>query len=330
MGKSKQKINYKNNFSFIDSAILNDITFWDYYNRLRRIALSRFKWNLPNSMNEIYLEKCLYYYGMSTAFKDKRYGFVNTKCSSSGQLSIYEEPVSFHCYSTGGLINTNRKLYTGLKPQNEEEKELLEYGECILIRNDWDCTPTDFTLGLFAYRLYTAERTADVNVYAQRTPVILVADDKQRLAIENILSQYEGNKPALIFDKNQSLDECVKALKTDAPFVADKICDYKDRIWNEALTFLGINNIMIEKKERLVSDEVNSNNELINNNLQAYLEPRKIACKEFNEKFGLTGTQNEISVQLNSDLSNIIKREMSVVKDISPNNEGEQIKEGDK
>ena len=91
--------------------------------------------------------------------------------------------------------------------------------------------------------------------------------------------------------------------------------EYKKQIWNEALCFLGISNLQMEKKERLVTDEVNSSNELINLNLQSFLIPRQEACKKFNDYFGLTGTDKEISVRLRSDLFNIIKREESVVTD---------------
>ena len=72
---------------------------------------------------------------------------------------------------------------------------------------------------------------------------------------------------------------------------------------------------MIDKKERLVADEANSNNELINLNLQSFLAPRQFACKQFNEKFGLTGTDKEISVRVRSDLHNIIKNEQSIITD---------------
>ena len=88
--------------------------------------------------------------------------------------------------------------------------------------------------------------------------------------------------------------------------------DYKKEIWNEALTFLGVNNLS-EKRERLISSETNTNNELINLNLMSYLKPRELAAKQFNEKFGLTGTDKEIKVKVRSDLDNIIKRAASVV-----------------
>lgn len=95
-----------------------------------------------------------------------------------------------------------------------------------------------------------------------------------------------------------------------------------------------MNNIIVDKKERLITDEANSNNELINLNLQSYLAPRQKACDQFNEKFGLKGTDKEISVRVRSDLHNIIKNAESVVSDfkdmenienINIKEEGEQI-----
>lgn len=170
-------------------------------------------------------------------------------------------------------------------------------------------------MNLFAMRLYEAERTCDTNLKAQKTPVMLIVDEKQRLLMENLYSQYDGNKPFIFGDKLQLEKGLIQAVKTDAPFLLDKIQDYKKEIWNEALTFLGINNIMVDKKERLITDEANSNNELINLNLQSFLAPRKLACEQFNEKFGLTGTDKAIDVRVRSDLHNIVKNMQSTVSD---------------
>lgn len=307
---SRKKQNYRNNYKFIDSAVLNSATFNDYLDRFTKIALSMFEWvNLPNSMNSMVIEKNLYYYGMSALLKDKNYGFINTQCCSNGKLNIYGYPSSLHCYSFE--YQTNRRLYTGLEGNSEN----LDYNECILVQNNWEMIPTCGTMELFAYRLYQAERTIDVNVNAQKTPIIILLDENQRLTMENLYNQYEGNRPFIFGDKNNLENGKIQALSTEAPYVVDKLTDYKKEIWNEALTFLGINNIMIDKKERLVSDEANSNNELINLNLQSYLAPRELACKQFNEKYKLAGTDKEISVRLRSDLHNIIKNTQSNIND---------------
>lgn len=313
MGKNKNKKFKVNNAEFLDSMLANDLTYFDYLERFKKIALSMFEWeNLPKSMNERYLEECLYYKGQAALLKDKTLGFINTQCCSNGQINIYGLPTALNCFSFG--YSEDRKLYTGLKDEKAENED------CILVMNNWECVPTASTLELFAYRLYEAERTCDVNIKAQKTPVLITVDETQRLTMENLYSQYDGNKPIIFGDKNQLNGQVLKAISTEAPYVVDKISEYKKDIWNEALTFLGIQNIAVNKKERLVSDEANYNNEVTNLNLQSFLIPRQEACKKFNELFGLTGTDKEIRVRVRSDLYNIIKQEESIVKDY--NNDG--------
>ena len=307
------------NYKFEDSLIVNDATYIDYLNRFKRISLSMFEWvNLPNSMDARYLELCLYYNGQASLLHDKKYGFINTKCAGSGYVNIYGLPDKFNCFSYG--FNSMRELYTGLNPLlSDEEKEAKKNEECILVMNNFDRLPTAGSMELFAWRLYLAQRTCDVNISGQRFPVMIVGDEKQRLMLENLYNQYNGNQPFIFGNKNQLNDDMLKAIKTDSPYVADKITEYKKEIWNEALTYLGINNISVQKKERLTENESNENNELVNLNLQSMLAPRLEACRQFNEKFGLTGTDKEISVRVRSDLKNIIKMEQSIVSDYQDN-----------
>ena len=185
--------------------------------------------------------------------------------------------------------------------------------------NNWQRTPTASTIELFCQRLAEAEMTASINIKAQKTPVLIIVDENQRLMMENLYAQYDGNRPFIMGDKNQLGENIIRSINTDAPFIADKVMDYKKQIWNEALTFLGINTLQAEKKERLITDEAKSNNELINLNLQSMLVPRQEACKQFNKLFGFEGTDKEISVRLRSDLFNIIKQEESVITDYNMN-----------
>ena len=302
------KKNKMNNIAFMDSMLINNQTYIDYLERFKKIALSMFEWvNLPESMNARYLEECLYYKGQAALLKDETKGFINTQSCSNGQINIYGLPTSLNCYSFG--YQADRKLYTGLKDEKAQKDS------CVLVMNTWQKVPTAPTLELFALRLYEAERTCDVNIKAQKTPVLITVDESQRLTMENLYSQYDGNKPMIFGDKNQLQSGVLKAITTEAPYIADKVIEYKKEIWNEALTYLGINNIAVNKKERLVTDEANYNNELTNLNLQSFLIPRQEAAKQFNDLFGLTGTDKEISVRVRSDLYNIIKQEDSIVKD---------------
>ena len=323
----KPKIVNKN-YKFIDSAILNDATYMDYLDRFKKIALSMFEWvNLPKSMNARWLEMCLYYKGQASLLKDKKYGFINTNCCSNGQINIYGLPTQLNCYSFE--YQDSRKLYTGLNPTlDEKQQEEENYKQAVLVQNNWESIPTCGSMELFAYRLYEAQRTCDTNIKSQKFPIMVVVNEKQRLMMENLYNQYDGNQPFIFGDNDQLNENILKAINTEAPYIADKLTEYKKEIWNEALTFLGINNIAVSKKERLITGEANENNELINLNLQSYLAPRLEACRQFNEMFGLTGTDKEISVRVRSDLENIIKQEMSIVTDF--NKDGKIDKEDEK
>lgn len=310
----------KENYEFKDALELNNSTFNDYLNRFKRIALSMFEWvNLPSSMDARYLEKCLFYNGQAALLKDKTYGFINTKAAANGYVNIYGLPTKINCFSYS--YQSVRTLYTGLNENlTPAQMEYQKNNECILVMNNEDRLPTAGSLELFAWRLYNADRTCDVNITAQKTPVLIVTDEKQRLTMQQMYNQYNGNMPFIFGDKNLLTDGIkLEAIKTEAPYIVDKITEYKKEIWNEALTFLGINNIARDKKERLTENESNENNELVNLNLQAMLIPRIRACKQFNEKFGLTGTDKEISVRVRSDLYNIIKQEESVISDYIDN-----------
>ena len=297
------------NREFIDSAVLNTETYLNYLERLKQVAISQFEWlNLPSSMNAQFLERCLYEFGKASLLKTKDYGFINAKAVGSSDLNIYMLPSSINCFSTDSL-NEDRKLYNGFL-----DEETSEYDYCVLVKNNQDMIPTEPTLRLFAWRLYEAERTCDVNIKAQKTPVLIVGDESLKLAMKNLFEKYEGNEPVIYADKKQLGTDTLRALKTDAPFIADKVMEYKKEIWNEALTFLGINNINVEKRERLVKEEANANNELVNLNLQNRLLVRKEACKQFNELFNLTGS-NAIDVRVRSDLTNAIKTYDSVASD---------------
>ena len=290
------------NSHFEDAMLLNDRTYIDYLERMKKICLSMFEWeNLPDSMNSRYLEMCLYYKGQAALLYDNDYGYINTQAADSGYINIYGLPTSINCYSYS--YNQTRDLYVPGGSGTKDEG-------CILVMNTYERVPTAATIELFAKRLAEAQRTADININAQRTPIMILTDRNQELSMKNMYAEYEGNTPVIFGDRNQLNLDSINVIKTDAPFVAKDLMEYKVQIWNEFLTTMGVSNLS-EKRERLVTSEVDSNNELVNLNLQSFLAPRKQACKEFNEKFGLMG-EKAIDVKVRSDLYNIIKQAESI------------------
>ncbi|MBO7733203.1 MAG: hypothetical protein J6S67_11635 [Methanobrevibacter sp.] len=306
--------------AFRDAIVMNNQTYIDYLERMKKICLSMFEWvNLPDSMNARFLEMCLYYNGQGALLYSNDYGYINTMASDGGYINIYGLPTEVMCYSY--RFNERRSLYT---VDTGEEKGK----ECILVMNNYERIPTSVSISLFAYRLAEAQRTVDVNIKSLRTPILITTDQKQYFTLKKMYEEYDGNTPAIFADKNLISPDALKAIKTDAPILLDDIMAYKREIWNEFLTTMGLQNLS-EKKERLISNEVDSNNEVINMNLQALLIPRKDACKQFNEKYGLSGDK-AIDVKVRSDLYNIVKQYESITSDYTKEvRENEELEEID-
>lgn len=303
MNKRVRKVPPKSEFR--DAILLNNDTYKDYLERIKKIALSMFEWeNLPDTMNARYLEMCLYYKGQAALLYDNNYGFINTQAADSGYINIYGLPTLLNCFSYS--YNSMRNLYV---PESGEGKD----GECILVMNTFERVPTCATVELFAYRLSQAQRSADTNVSVTRSSQLLLTDQKQYFTLKKMYEEYDGNTPAIFADKNLITPDSIKAIKTDTPIMLKELMDYKREIWNECLTALGVSNLN-EKRERMVSAETDSNNEVVNLNLQSFLIPRQKAAEEFNKKFGLTGDK-AIKVRVRSDLYNIVKQYDSIAND---------------
>lgn len=301
MGKPKKRT------ALEDAMLLNNATYFDYLDRVKKIALSIFEWvNLPESMDSRYLERCLYYTGAAAMLHDETYGFINTKATCSNNLNIYGLPTEITAFSYS--YRDVRRVYNGLTEASADINS-----EAVLVLNTWDMLPTAPSIELFCMRLAEAQRIIDINIKAQATPFVIMTDENERLSMVNAFQQVDKNS-AVIFGKRGVFDsDSIKTLNTTAPYIADKVQGYKRDIWNEMLSYLGVDNIE-EKAERLVASEVGGNNELVNLNLQSFYATRKLAAKQFNEKYGLTG-DNAIDVKLRSDIGNLVKRVESVVVD---------------
>lgn len=250
--------------------VLNDRTFSDYYNRLKLLAKSVFKWNnLPNSIDEKWIEGFLFSEGKCMFFKDPVLGLMVAKCNDGGTLNPYDEPTILRPVATN---------YDDLGSEYENNVS------CVLIRNNDDMLPTASTIRLYAYRLADISRTIDINVAAMKTPVLITCNDKQKTSLKQVYKQWNGFEPVIWGSKDLDLSG-IQVLNTDAPVVFDKLQIQKHHIWNECMTFLGINNANMDKRERLVDDEVQANNDQIQMCALLMLKARQKACETINSLF---------------------------------------------
>ena len=271
---------------FGDSAIMNKRVYNYYLNRLTELALSSFEYkNIPESIDIPYMERALFFNGSAVFFRDDVTGdYLALKHTFSGDFNVTGIP--------------NKRVAMGENGYNNP----LDTSNSVIIYNNMLRTNTFPDMEMFAMRLSNIDRSIDVNVNAQKTPVIVLANEQQRLTMLNLFKEVDGNAPVIFGDKNLDLN-AIKGLNINAPLVADKLYNLKSQIWNEALTYLGISNTNIQKKERMISDEVNRNQGGTIASRYSRLESRRFAFKQINEMYGLDIEVNYRDLNENENLS---------------------------
>lgn len=260
--------NRKTNFS--ESAYLNNGTYGFYLSRLMELAMSMFEWkNVPESIDTRFLELTLFSDGQAVFFKDEEMDkFLALQCIINGRLDVYRVPINRRAFAVNGYQRN------------------LTNKDSVIIYNNFLRTNSYQMCVLYAKKLYNLDRIIDVNANAQKTPVLITVDETQRLTALNAYKDWDGNQPVIYGDK--ALDpNLLRVLKTDAPYVSDKIYQLKVQYWNEALTYLGISNLNVQKKERLVADEVVRSQGGTIASRYSRLEARREACRKINAMFGL-------------------------------------------
>lgn len=257
-----------------------------YRNQLMELGMSMIGWNfdkIPEKqrtfLNDRQIEYHEYYKGATVFFKDEELNeFLCLPVMLSGPYDLDDMPKRRMAYSK----NTNYK------------KELNETNS-VVIFNNYLRIPSCYTVDHYASMLSDLEDSIAVNCKAQKTPVAILCNENERLSMQNLYEQYDGNYPFIFGQKELNVKD-IKAISTGAPFVADKLYQIKTMIWNEAMTYLGISNVSFQKKERLVSDEVVRNMGGTMASRYSRLEIRREACEKIKKMFNV-----EIEVDYRED-----------------------------
>ena len=253
------------------SDLLNNLTFRVLYDKFRLVSLNAFEWSgLPEGIEERHIEKTLFERGYAAFFRDPDMDFMCLPAQQSGQVNVYGDPLGYVAYGMN-----YRKAYSA--------------ENCVIIENNKLRLPTDDFVMFYVNKLTEIERTMDVNVKACKTPIVFACDDKDVLTFKRIFQQVDGNVPALFADRNLNIDG-IQVFDTKAKFLGIELRDLGHSIEGDLLTFLGQNNVSVEKKERLITDEANANNQLIESFFELQLEARQRACEQISKRFGLNVT----------------------------------------
>ena len=272
--KKSKFLNY-----FFQSIFSNAWAYNVYYDKLKEITVTLYKWvNLPPEIDERFLELALFETGEVLFFKDdviNEYAVMRT--ANMGRWDLYNRPLKRHGYASNGMqVSRNEK-------------------DSILIYNNVLRTSSDAETLYYAEKFAFYDQIINININAQKTPLFIRCSENERLTLKNLFMKYDGGQPVIFGDKNIS-PMPIEVLKTDAPFIAPQIYDMKVKYWNEFLTFKGVSNVNINKKERLTTDEVQRQ---LGGSIAARgsgLLMRKEAAAAINEMFGLN-----IDVVFNED-----------------------------
>lgn len=256
--------------NFEESLAMNNYTYMQYAYRLMELSISMFEWkNLPENIDERFLEMVLFTDGHAVFFKDDELGdYLALQCLINGKLNVYRIPINRRAFAVNGY-----------------QKQLTDK-DSVIIFNNMLHTNSWLDVKMFAKRLYNLDRIIDVNANAQKTPILIKGSEQQRLTLTNLYKEYDGNAPVIFADKSLDMN-ALQVLSTQAPYVADKIYQLKTQIWNEALTYLGISNVSFQKRERMVSDEVTRSQGGTVASRYSRLNARRQACEQINKMFGL-------------------------------------------
>lgn len=256
--------------NFEESLAMNNYTYMQYAYRLMELSISTFEWkNLPEGIDERFLEMVLFTDGHAVFFKDDELGdYLALQCLINGKLNVYRIPIKRRAFAVNGY-----------------QKQLTDK-DSVIIFNNMLHTNSWLDVKMFAKRLYNLDRIIDVNANAQKTPILIKGNEQQRLTLTNLYKEYDGNAPVIFADKSLDMN-ALQVLSTQAPYVADKIYQLKTQIWNEALTYLGISNVSFQKRERMVSDEVTRSQGGTVASRYSRLNARRQACEQINKMFGL-------------------------------------------
>lgn len=289
-----------------ENEFMNNETFIQIYDMLKSYHLNLFEYkNLPETIPEFYIEQCLFEKGRICFFKDYKLDILLAlPVNTVAPFNVYGEATRYQIISDYNSYRRFRRPSTAVIMYNNR-----------LRKNSASMCQ------LYAMRVAESQRTADVNLNAQKTPIILLTDDDQLLAMENLFNEYRGNAPLIIGNKNLLSSESLKSIDLKCEFKGEQIMTYKRELLNEYFTFIGINNANVDKKERMITGEVESNNDQVEHARINMLRARVEAVDKINKMFG-----TNITVKFSETKADKIAMANNFVNIKNKNAEGEKFK----
>lgn len=260
-----------------------------YYSKISRLAINEFSYKVKNLHNPELIEYYLWTDNRVMIWKNKILGWIVTRCTETA-------------FDVNGFAVRWKPIYD---MKNSDLPEPVEMGlddDCVVI---YDVPNRKFSSNICCKWI---NEIADINetirsqVFNQKTPLIAVAKNpKEKEKVKRAIVEIANNVRALFLDDDTSIGSTMKALNIDAPFNVSDLQAYLKCKESEMLEYLGIDSLSgFEKKERLISDEQESNNQILSYLIKDRYESRVKGCEKLREK----GLEIEVSLSLTFEPNN--------------------------
>lgn len=257
------------------SADLNNQQYMEIFNRIANIALSRFKWSgLPVTCRPDVLERTLFFYGSALFFNDPNLGFAHTPVRLPGPYNIYYESIIRYAYSF-----------------NYDEK--YDIDNSVLIKANHSMFPDYLTVWTYTPKIVNCLRAIDVHTETLKRPFLITCLEKEKQSVKATIDKISDNEIAIVGQKMGDNGEIkVLSLGTTSN-LQDMWANVKNYL-NQVYSSLGVKNSYTEKRERMITSEVEGEGNAIRHTLESELEERQLAAERINRMFNL-----KISVEAN-------------------------------
>ena len=269
------------------------------YNKYKMLSLNMFRWEgLPQTIESRHIENSLFNYGLCLIVNDDDLGFISVPCNYGAYMNVNNVPTEvitcgFNYIKTFDYIRKDKN-------------------KCQLILNNDLAIGNEPYIYDYALRMFEVENCIRVNINQQKFPWFVNTTPNNKKTMETMFEKVMNGEPYILGSKDQI--GSVEVLTLNTPYIADKLNEYKYELEREVLSFHGLNN-NFEKKERLLVDEVNSNNDFIDRNVELMYRQRQLACESLNKKFGW----NVRVINLNEETKT--NKKLELIKEEGENNE---------
>ena len=260
------------------SVHCSDTILANYFRRyLLQKVISVYEWkNLPEKWNKTFFYYILYGFGFIVILNTDKYGVIPQNGTLYGR-DIFYQPTN--------VVITNPLLRGILRPAIGKECEIIkmqpDYGNCL----DIVCHYADL--------LALTTQTYGVDLVNSKLAYVFTAGNKASAeTFKKLFDRIASGEPAVVYDKDLLNSDGTPNWQTFSQnlsqnYIGDKLLDDYKKTLDMFDTEIGIPNANTQKKERMITDEVNQNNIGTQTKAELWLETMKDGCKKVNKMFNL-------------------------------------------